>query len=176
MYDEAKRFGEAMTTAFGRAGADVRVVRIFNTYGPRSDPRDGRLIPNFLMQALRNEPLTVYGTGAQTRSLCFVDDLVEGLLGAMECDRARGHVINLGNPEEHTVLDFARMVLDLTGSSSPLVFTEPAVGDDPQRRQPDIARAREMLGWEPRVPLREGLSVTADYFRGELRAACKGVA
>ncbi|MBI2765284.1 MAG: SDR family oxidoreductase [Chloroflexi bacterium] len=168
MYDEAKRFGEAMTSAFARAGVDARVVRIFNTYGPNSDPFDGRLVPNFITQALRGEPMTVYARGRQTRSLCYVDDLVEGLLAAMECGEAAGEVINLGNPEEHTVLEFADLIRELTGSTSPLAFTPPAVGDDPQRRCPDIGKARRMLGWGPRVGLREGLLRTIEYFREEL--------
>jgi nucleoside-diphosphate-sugar epimerase len=169
MYDEAKRFGEALVMAYHRAhGVDARIVRIFNTYGPRSDPRDGRLIPNLLCQALAGEPLTIYGNGRQTRSLCYVRDLVGGLARAMEAPHAAGQVINLGNPEEHTVLEFARIVLDLTRSSSPIVFTEPAVGDDPQRRQPDITRARQLLGWEPEVSLWDGLSQTVAAFRTEL--------
>lgn len=169
MYDEAKRYGEALTMAYIRSrGADARIVRIFNTYGPNSDPDDGRLVPNFITQALRNEPLTVYGDGSQTRSLCFVSDLVEGLVRAMRTMGTRGQVFNLGNPEEHTVLDYAERIRDLTGSRSPIVFTEPAVGDDPQRRRPDITRARRVLGWEPLVPLDTGLRDTIAYFRREL--------
>jgi UDP-glucuronate decarboxylase len=175
MYDEAKRFGEAMCATYARAGADARIVRIFNTYGPHSDPEDGRLVPNFFRQALSGEPLTIYGNGRQTRSLCYVDDLVDGLIRAMESDTAKGTIINLGNPEEHTILEFARMVLDITGSSSPIVFTEPAVGDDPQRRQPDITRARALLGWEPSVELRDGLAQTAAYFCAELGAEMRTV-
>jgi nucleoside-diphosphate-sugar epimerase len=177
MYDEAKRFGEAMTAAFARDGCDARIVRIFNTYGPRSDPDDGRLVPNFFRQALTGEPLTVYGDGSQTRSLCYVDDLVDGLVRAMECPETAGEVINLGNPEEHTVLEFAEMVRVLARSRSALAFTEPAVGDDPQRRRPDITRARELLGWRPHVDLEEGLRRTAAYFEEELgRRACEEVA
>lgn len=165
MYDEAKRFGEAMVAAFVREGVDARTTRIFNTYGPHSDPGDGRLIPNLLTQALAGGPLTIYGTGRQTRSLCYVDDLVEGLVAAMETPAATGEVINLGNPEEHTILEFAQIILEVTGSRSPIVFVEAAVGDDPQRRRPDITKARRLLGWEPRVPLLEGLERTAAWFR-----------
>ncbi|MGE5594437.1 MAG: UDP-glucuronic acid decarboxylase family protein [Hyphomicrobiales bacterium] len=168
MYDEAKRFGEAMTMAFVRSrGVDGRIVRIFNTYGPNSDPADGRLVPNFITQALRGAPMTVYADGSQTRSLCYVSDLVDGLLTVMASESTRGEVTNLGNPEEHTVLEFARIIRELAESDSEIVFTEPAVGDDPQRRQPDITRARA-LGWEPRVGLRDGLARTIEYFRREL--------
>ena len=155
MYDEAKRYGEALTTAYIRTGAaDGRIVRIFNTYGPRSDPDDGRLVPNFIVQALRHGPLTIYGDGRQTRSLCYVSDLVDGLVRTMECDAARGEVINLGNPEEHTVLEFASLI-----------------GDDPRRRRPSIEKARTLLGWQPRVALRDGLAQTIAYFRSELESA-----
>jgi nucleoside-diphosphate-sugar epimerase len=169
MYDEAKRYGEALTMAFIRSlGVDGRIVRIFNTYGPRSDPNDGRLVPNLVTQALAGTPLTVYGDGSQTRSLCYVDDLVEGLIRAMGAPAARGEVINLGNPEEHTVLEYAAMIREQAGSRSPIVFTPPAVGDDPQRRQPDIARARRLLAWEPQIALRDGLQRTIAYFAADL--------
>lgn len=168
MYDEAKRFGEAMIAAYVLRGANARIVRIFNTYGPNSDPLDGRLVPNFVSQALRGEPLTIYGDGMQTRSLCYVSDLVRGLQLAMRAEGARGEVINLGNPEEHTILEYAHLVRELTGSASPLVFVEPAVGDDPQRRRPDIARAESILHWRPEVPLRAGLTATIEYFHAEL--------
>lgn len=169
MYDEAKRYGEALTMAYYRAReVDARIVRIFNTYGPRSDPNDGRLVPNFVTQALRREPLTVYGDGSQTRSLCYVSDLVEGLLRAMASGAASGEVTNLGNPEEHTILEYAEMISALAGSAAGIRFTEPAVGDDPQRRRPDITKARSTLGWEPRVSLEEGLGLTIAYFRTEL--------
>lgn len=169
MYDEAKRFGEALTMLYLRArGVDARIVRIFNTYGPSSDPLDGRMVPNFIMQALCGETITIYGDGSQTRSLCFVSDLVVGLIKAMECDNAKGEVINLGNPEEHTVLEYAKLVRQLVGSESSFLFTEPAVGDDPQRRQPCIDKARVLLGWEPRVSLLDGLAQTIAYFRAEL--------
>jgi UDP-glucuronate decarboxylase len=171
MYDEAKRYGEALTMAYCRSrGADARIVRIFNTYGPNSDPDDGRLVPNFITQAIKGEPLTVYADGKQTRSLCYVSDLVAGLRAAMECAAARGEVTNLGNPEEHTILEYAEIVRELVGSNSGIVFTEPAVGDDPQRRRPEIAKARALLGWEPRVGLWEGLGQTVAYFREELAA------
>ncbi len=152
MYDEAKR----------------RIARIFNTYGPQSDPDDGRLVPNFVVQALSGRPITVYGDGEQTRSLCFVSDLVDGLVRLMESDAASGEVVNLGNPAEHTVLEYAEMIRRLSGSNSELVFTAYAVGDDPQRRCPDITKARELSGWEPTIGLEEGLSQTIEYFRSEI--------
>ena len=169
MYDEAKRFGEAITMAYRNShSVDVRIARIFNTYGPRSDPNDGRLVPNFLVQALANRPITVYGDGKQTRSLCFVSDLVEGLVRLMESDDASGEVINLGNPAEHTILEYAQMIRELTGSSSQIVFTSYAVGDDPQRRRPDITKARDLLAWEPSIGLKDGLLRTIEYFRSEI--------
>jgi nucleoside-diphosphate-sugar epimerase len=172
MYDEAKRFGEAIVTSYFRdRDADARIVRIFNTYGPHSDPLDGRLIPNLVTQALRGAPMTIYAGGDQTRSLCYVSDLVEGLLRMMESDATTGVVVNLGNPEEHTILEYAEVIRELTGSASEFVFTEPAVGDDPQRRRPDIERARALLQWEPRVGLSDGLARTIDYFRRELAKA-----
>ncbi|MFN0095831.1 MAG: NAD-dependent epimerase/dehydratase family protein [Dehalococcoidia bacterium] len=170
MYDEGKRYAEALTMVFARdRGVDARVVRIFNTYGPRSDPFDGRLVPNFVRQALSGEAMTVYGDGAQTRSLCYVSDLVEGLVRAMGCWSCTGEVMNLGNPEEHTILEFASLIRVLAGSTSQLTFVEPAVGDDPQRRQPAIEKANRMLGWMPQVGLREGLDRTIEWFRSELR-------
>jgi len=166
MYDEAKRYGEALTMAFVRTrGLDARVVRIFNTYGPRSAPDDGRLVVNLITQALRGQPMTIYGDGSQTRSLCYVSDMVSGLICAMESPRAAGEVVNLGNAEEHTVLEFARMIRELTSSTSGFVFGPPAVGDDPQLRCPDTRKARELLGWEARVGIREGLTQTINYFR-----------
>jgi UDP-glucuronate decarboxylase len=169
VYDEAKRYGESMTMAYLRSHkVDARIVRIFNTYGPRLNPSDGRLVPNFITQALRDEPITVYRTGAQTRSLCYVSDLVEGLIKAMETEAARGEVINLGNSDEHTVLEYAELIIELTGSSSKIVFTEPALGDDPQRRCPNINKAQELLDWKPCVPLRQGLLETIAYFISEL--------
>jgi nucleoside-diphosphate-sugar epimerase len=164
-YDEGKRFAESLTAEFVRRHAlDARIARIFNTYGPRSNPEDGRVVPNFCVQALRGEPLTVYGDGSQTRSFCYVDDLVAGLIALMEADGQRGEIINLGNPAEITVREFAESVIELTGSASPIVF-EPLPIDDPTRRQPDIDKARRILGWQPTVPLRDGLEATIGYFR-----------
>ena len=143
MYDEAKRFGEAITMAYRNTRlVDVRIARIFNTYGPQSDPDDGRLVPNFVVQALTGRPITVYGDGKQTRSLCFVSDLVDGLVRLIESEAASGEVINLGNPAEHTVLEYAEKIRRLAESNSEIVFGAYAVGDDPQRRCPDITRAR----------------------------------
>ncbi len=169
MYDEAKRFGEAITMAYRNTRlVDVRIARIFNTYGPQSDPDDGRLVPNFVVQALTGRPITVYGDGKQTRSLCFVSDLVDGLVRLIESEAASGEVINLGNPAEHTVLEYAEKIRPLAESNSEIVFGAYAVGDDPQRRCPDITRARELLGWEPVIGLEEGLSKTIEYFRSEI--------
>jgi nucleoside-diphosphate-sugar epimerase len=147
---------------------DGRIVRIFNTYGPCSDPNDGRLVPNFITQALRGQPLTVYGGGEQTRSLCYVSDLVEGLMRAMFVAAAGGEVINLGNPEEHSVREYAERICALCGSTAPIVDVEAALGDDPQRRRPDIAKAQALLGWQPLVGLDDGLRQTIEYFRTEL--------
>jgi nucleoside-diphosphate-sugar epimerase len=172
VYHEGKRFGEALTMAYHREGkADARIVRIFNTYGPRSDPEDGRIVPNFVWRALKNEPLPVYGDGSQTRSLCYVDDLVEGLVRALESPRARGEVINLGNPDEHTVLDYAEIVRRLTGSDSRIEFVPLPSPEEPKRRRPDITKARELLGWEPVVGLDDGLGRTIDYFRSVLEGS-----
>jgi dTDP-glucose 4,6-dehydratase len=163
VYDEAKRFAEAMTMAYHRYhGLDTRVVRIFNTYGPRMRPHDGRVVSNFIIQALRGEPLTVYGDGSQTRSFCFVDDLIEGIVRLFQ--RGDADPVNLGNPGEFTVRQLADRVLALTGSRSEVVH-RPLPTDDPRVRQPDISRARELLGWEPRVPLDDGLGRTIAYFR-----------
>ena len=168
VYDEAKRFAEAMTMAYNRSHRlQTRIVRIFNTYGPRMRLRDGRAIPNFITQALRGEPLTIFGDGSQTRSFTFVDDLVRGIVALMHADESAP--VNIGNPEELTVREMAEAVLDLTGSDSPL-RQEPLPVDDPQVRCPDIARAREILGWEPTVKLREGLVPTIEWFRRELDA------
>ncbi|MDQ3757124.1 MAG: SDR family oxidoreductase [Actinomycetota bacterium] len=163
VYDEAKRFAEAITMAYHSAhGVDVRIARIFNTYGPRMRPHDGRVVSTFITQALQGKPLTVYGEGTQTRSFCYVDDEVEGLLRLLDSD----HVgpVNIGNPDEFTVAELAEIVLDITGSSSEVVH-EPLPVDDPTRRRPDIALARELLGWEPRTPLREGVERTVPWFR-----------
>jgi len=163
VYDEAKRFAEAMTMAYHRYhGLDTRIVRIFNTYGPRMRPNDGRVVSNFISQALRGEPLTIYGDGSQTRSFCYVDDLIEGIVRLFE--RGTHEPTNIGNPNEFTVRQLAERVLQLTGSRSPIV-EKPLPEDDPRVRQPDIMRARETLGWEPRVSLDEGLRRTIEYLR-----------
>jgi dTDP-glucose 4,6-dehydratase len=169
VYDEAKRFAESLTMAMARThGVNVAIVRIFNTYGPRLSPGDGRVVSNFVVQALRGDPITVYGDGSQTRSLCFVDDEVRGLLALL--DSSLPGPVNIGNPDERTVLSLARLVLDLTSSSSEIVF-EPLPTDDPTRRCPDIGLARSALGWEPVVELREGLERTMEWFkRREARA------
>jgi len=162
VYDEAKRFAEAMTMAYHRAhGLDTRIVRIFNTYGPRMRPHDGRVVPTFIQQALAGEALTVFGDGSQTRSFCFVDDLIEGVWRLLRSDLH--DPVNLGNPDEMSVRTFADRILALTGSSSSITF-RPLPVDDPQTRQPDISRARRLLGWEPVTPLDEGLRRTIAYF------------
>jgi dTDP-glucose 4,6-dehydratase len=164
MYDEAKRFAEALTTAYRRTqGVDVKIVRIFNSYGPGLRPADGRAVPNFVAQALRNQPLTVYGDGSQTRSFCYVDDQVRGILALLDSDWDGGPV-NIGNPEEHTILELAELVLEVTGSTSPIAYA-PLPADDPVRRRPDISLAEEVLGWRPQVPLAEGLARTVKWFR-----------
>jgi dTDP-glucose 4,6-dehydratase len=166
VYDEAKRFAEAMTMAYHRYhGLDVRLLRIFNTYGPRMRARDGRVVSNFLVQALQGKALTIYGDGSQTRSFCYVDDEVRGILALLDGDVVGP--VNIGNPVEFTVREVADMVLDVTGSSSEIVY-EPLPVDDPTQRQPDITVARTSLGWEPRVDLREGLERTAAWFRRSL--------
>jgi dTDP-glucose 4,6-dehydratase len=166
VYDEAKRYAESITMAYHRHHRlETRIVRIFNTYGPRMRPDDGRMIPNFISQALSGRPLTVYGDGSQTRSVQYVDDLIEGSLRLMKSSERRP--VNIGNPQEHTVGEIAEMVIELSGAESELVH-EPLPEDDPKRRCPDIRRAREILGWEPRVPVREGLKKTLDWFAGRL--------
>jgi dTDP-glucose 4,6-dehydratase len=166
VYDEAKRFAEAMTMAYHRYhGLDVRIVRIFNTYGPRMRVDDGRVVSNFLVQALQGKPLTVYGDGSQTRSFCYVDDEIRGVLDLLDSD-VTGPV-NIGNPDEYTVRELAELVLEVTGSSSEIVH-EPLPADDPAQRRPDITLARTALGWQPEVDLREGLARTADWFRRTL--------
>jgi nucleoside-diphosphate-sugar epimerase len=167
-YDESKRLGETLTMEFYRQyGVDARIVRIFNTYGPHSQLDDGRIIPNFLTQALKHQPLTIHGDGTQTRSLCYVTDLVDGLMRAMFTPGTTGQIYNLGNPEEHTVLEYAQLITRLCESSSELVF-EPKRQDDPDRRRPDISKAREQLGWEPTVSLEAGMTWTITWFRQEL--------
>ncbi len=168
VYDEAKRFAEALTMAYHRHhGVDTRIVRIFNTYGPRMRANDGRVVPAFICQALAGEPLTAFGDGAQTRSFCFVDDLIEGIWRLLRSDYA--DPMNIGNPAEMTVLEFARQIIRLTGSQSEIVF-RPLPVDDPKVRQPDISLARRVLGWEPMVPLERGLVTTIEYFRTHPRA------
>jgi dTDP-glucose 4,6-dehydratase len=175
VYDEAKRFAEAITMAYHRYhGVDTRIVRIFNTYGPRMRPRDGRVVSNFIVQALSGEPITIYGDGSQTRSFCYVDDEVEGLYQLFL--KGDANPCNIGNPVEYTVKQLAEIVVELTGSRAPIVY-QPLPEDDPKVRQPDITRAREMLGWEPKVDVREGVQRTIDYFRtlvGSPRMAPRG--
>jgi len=169
MYDEAKRYGEALLMAYQQAlGADVRIVRIFNTYGPRMDPCDGRVVSNLIVRSLRGEPLPVYGDGQQTRSFQYVDDLVEGLVRLMASDYSGP--VNIGNPTELTVLELAHLIRELTGSEAPIEFC-PLPGDDPKLRRPDIELAKAVLGWEPIVALRDGLLRTIAYFRDELRGS-----
>jgi len=191
VYDEAKRFAEAMTMAYHRYhGLDTRIVRIFNTYGPRMRKCDGRAISNFIVQALEGNPITIYGDGSQTRSFCYVDDLIEGIIGLllkesdksyeertnknnflccknMCCANSVHDPVNLGNPHELSILTIAEKIKDLSGSSSPVIFTDPVV-DDPQVRRPDINRAKELLDWEPRVGIEEGIRKTTEYFKDVL--------
>jgi dTDP-glucose 4,6-dehydratase len=166
VYDEAKRFAEAITMAYHRYhGMDTRIVRIFNTYGPRMRPRDGRVVSNFIVQALCGEPLTIYGDGSQTRSFCYVDDEIEGIYTLFQGGDSQP--VNIGNPDEYTVRQLADIVIEATGTKSVIEF-KPLPVDDPKVRQPDISRARSLLGWEPRVPVREGVARTVEYFRGLL--------
>jgi dTDP-glucose 4,6-dehydratase len=163
VYDEAKRFAEAMTTAYHRYhGLDAKIVRIFNTYGPRMRVKDGRAVPAFMSQALRNEDVTVFGDGSQTRSFCYVSDLVDGIIRMMESSESSP--INIGNPAEMTIRQIAETIIEMTGSTSRIIY-QPLPEDDPKVRRPDITRARTLLGWEPKVDLREGLTKTIDYFR-----------
>jgi len=163
VYDEAKRFAEAMTTAYHRYhGLDAKIVRIFNTYGPRMRLRDGRAVPAFMSQALTGEDVTIFGSGRQTRSFCYVSDLVNGIIRLMESNI--NDPVNIGNPQEMTIEEIARMIIKLTGSKSKIVY-RPLPEDDPKVRQPDITRARTLLGWEPKVGLEEGLTRTLEYFR-----------
>ena len=163
VYDEAKRFAEAMTMAYHRYhGVDAKIVRIFNTYGPRMRVKDGRAVPAFMSQALRNEDVTVFGDGSQTRSFCYVSDLVDGIIRMMESNE--NHPINIGNPAEMTIRQIAETIIEMTGSKSRVIY-QPLPEDDPKVRRPDITRARTLLHWEPKVDLREGLTKTIDYFR-----------
>ena len=164
VYDEAKRFAEALAMAYHRHhGVETRIARIFNTYGPRMRPDDGRVVTNFIVQALTGEPLTIYGDGTQTRSFCYVDDTIEAIYRLFT--RGDPEPVNVGSPDEHTVNELAELVRELTGSMSPIEH-RPLPTDDPRHRRPDIGRARALLRWEPRVPLHEGLARTTDYFRG----------
>lgn len=164
-YDESKRFAEALTMAFHRRhGLDVRIARIFNTYGPKMRRDDGRAIPNFIAQALEGELITVYGDGSQTRSFCYIVDMVEGLMKLMATDGLGGETINLGNPDEVSILETAKLIKKLTGSNSKIVF-KPLPQDDPARRKPDISKAEKILGWRPTTPFEEGLQKTIGYFR-----------
>lgn len=166
VYDEAKRFGETLTAYYFREkGLNARIVRIFNTYGPNMHREDKRMIVNFITSALLNQPITIFGDGTQTRSLCYVDDLVEGLMRLMFYENTKGQVVNLGNPEEHTVMEYAKLIKQLTNTSSEIVLSEALPKDDPLKRKPDITRAKELLGWDVKVPLQEGLQKTIDYFR-----------
>jgi len=167
-YDEAKRFAEAITMAYHRQHAvDTKIVRIFNTYGPRMRLMDGRIVPNFCKQAIQNEPLTVYGDGSQTRSFCYVSDLVDGIYRLM---MSQEHLpVNIGNPHEFTVLEFAQLVIEMTSSSSAIEH-RPLPQDDPKQRKPDITKARNLLGWEPHIELREGLQDTLQHFEAKLKA------
>ena len=167
-YDESKRFAEALTMAYHRThGVRTNIARIFNTYGPRMALHDGRVVPSFLDQALRGEPITVFGDGAQTRSFCYVSDLVDGLYRLAQSDER--YPVNLGNPAEMTILEFAEYIRRLTGARSEIVF-EPLPQDDPKLRRPDISKARRLLGWEPRVGLEEGIRMTVEHFRRQAAA------
>jgi nucleoside-diphosphate-sugar epimerase len=168
MYDEAKRYGEALTIGYTRAHrVQTRIVRIFNTYGPRMDPDDGRVVSNFIVQALRGAPLTVYGAGSQTRSFQYVDDLIDGMVRLMESTHCGP--VNIGNPSEYTILQLAQLIQELTASAAPIEFL-PLPGDDPKQRRPDITLARTLLGWEPQVSVTMGLGSTIAYFKEQLGA------
>ena len=167
VYDEAKRFAEAIATAYHRYhGVDAKIVRIFNTYGPRMRINDGRAVPTFIAQALRGEDVTIFGSGSQTRSFCYVSDLVAGILKLMES--SLNDPVNIGNPHEMSIEDMAKLIIEMTGSKSQIVF-RPLPTDDPKVRQPDITRARTLLGWEPKVPLEQGLTSTIEYFRQKMK-------
>jgi dTDP-glucose 4,6-dehydratase len=172
VYDEAKRFAEAMTMAYNRYhGVETRIVRIFNTYGPRMRASDGRVVSNFINQALRGDDITVYGDGSQTRSFQYIDDLVEGVYRLMLSDEV--DPVNIGNPDETSILEFAEEIVALTNTDSKVVF-KPLPKDDPKVRQPDISKARALLGWEPAVPRSEGLRLTTEYFAAEAEASVSG--
>ncbi len=166
VYDEAKRFGETLVAYYNRdKKLDTRIVRIFNTYGPRMQREDKRMIVNFILQALSNEPITIYGNGSQTRSLCYIDDLIDGITAYMFADNLNGEIINLGNPDEHTVREFAEIIKKLTHSTSNIIDSEQLPKDDPLKRQPDISKAQRLLKWEPRVDIATGIQHTINYFR-----------
>jgi nucleoside-diphosphate-sugar epimerase len=168
-YDESKRFAEALTMSFYRKhNLDVRIARIFNTFGPRMRLDDGRVIPNFIIESLTEKPITVYGDGKQTRSFCYISDMIEGLLKLMFKDNLSGEVINLGNPEERTILDVAALIKEMTNSNSEITF-KPLPKDDPTRRKPDITKARKLLDWEPKIDFARGLKETIEWFKGELK-------
>jgi len=168
VYDEAKRFSEALTMAYYREHKiDIRIVRIFNTYGPRMRMNDGRVVPNFITQALKNEPITVYGDGTQTRSFCYIDDLIEGIFKTAIMENIDGEVFNLGNPEEYKILDFAQIIKDLTCSKSQIIFKD-LPQDDPKQRKPDITKVKASLKWEPKIGLKEGLGKVIEYFKKKL--------
>ncbi len=165
VYDESKRFGEAATMAFVRKfNLDARIIRIFNTYGPKMQSDDGRVVSDFIMQALHGKPITIFGDGKQTRSFCYVDDMVLGVKAAMFKENTKGQVINLGNPDERTILEMANLIKKTTDSSSEITFEE-CPEDDPKRRKPDISKAKEVLAWEPKVPIEEGIKKTVEYFK-----------
>lgn len=168
VYDEAKRFGETITSAFIRyKKLDGRIIRIFNTYGPKMDLDDGRAVIEFIVRALKNEPIPIFGDGTQTRSFCYVDDLVDGIIKAMETEGTTGEIFNIGNPAEFTITDLAEVVKRVTGSTSEIVYTESLPEDDPKKRKPDITRARTILKWEPKVNLEEGLKKLITYLKSE---------
>ena len=165
VYDEAKRFGEALTMSYVRNfGTDARIVRIFNTYGPNMQADDGRVVSNFINQAISSKPITIYGNGSQTRSFCYVEDMIDGLRRAMFVGKTKGEVINVGNPDERTILDLAELIKEMTNSSSEIVFEE-LPEDDPKSRNPDISKAKRIIDWEPTVEINEGLKKTIEYFK-----------
>lgn len=166
VYDESKRFGEAITMAYVRKfNLDARIIRIFNTYGPLMQKDDGRVVSNFVNQAINNQPLTIYGDGKQTRSFCFVDDMVSGIKAAMFTANTKGEVINLGNPDERTIIELAEVIKKMTNSTSEIISEEGFPEDDPKSRKPDIEKAKSLLGWEPKVSIEEGLNKTIQYFK-----------
>jgi len=170
VYDESKRFGETIVSAYVREKKlDGRITRIFNTYGPRMNINEGRAVVNFIKQALKNESITIYGDGKQTRSFCYIDDQVKGQILAMESAQTKGEVFNIGNPDERYILEFAKIIKGLAKSKSPIIFTDPVPEDDPQQRKPDIKKAKKYLGWEPKIGLKKGLVKTIEYFRENLQ-------